>query len=118
MIKIGRNKKGIFLTTLALFLISLFLLSYSISYMGEKREATSKRISTMNNFLISTEDDISRQLYISGYRIIFAWENEIFINGKYVDNLNRSMEEAFFNGTIKGVESPFLIEPGSGTKYA
>lgn|SRR3989338_3261513 len=112
-----RNKKGIFLTTLTLFLLSLFLLSYSISYMGEKRDATNKRISTMNNFLISMEKDMSRQLYISGYRIVFAWGDEVFKYGKYIKNVSYAAEEAFFNGTVNGVENQFLIEPGTSYTF-
>ena len=108
MVLLIKNKKGIFLTSLALIMISIFLLSYTMSNVIQERKTIEKRISTMNSFLTSTEEDASRQLYIFGYRMIFVWEDEILKNGSYVTNLNSSLEEGFFNGTYRNTTNQFI----------
>ena len=96
------NKKGMFFTVLAIALLSLFLVSYSVYAVVKERQAVNKRIHTMNNFVFSIEQDLPRKLYISSFRIIFLLESEIIKTGDYITNLNSTFEEAFFNGTIYG----------------
>lgn len=96
------NKKGMFFTVLAIALLSLFLVSYSVYAVAKERQAVNKRIHTMNNFVFSIEQDLPRKLYISSFRIIFLLESEIIKTGNYITNLNSTFEEAFFNGTIYG----------------
>ncbi|MDD5192915.1 MAG: hypothetical protein PHH54_01380 [Candidatus Nanoarchaeia archaeon] len=98
------NKKGIFFTILAIALLSLFLVSYSVYSFVQNREGINKRIKTMNSYVSSLEEDIPRKLYITGYRIIFVLEEEVIKNGTYITNLNSAFSEAFFNGTIKGID--------------
>jgi len=96
------NKKGMFFTVLAIALLSLFLVSYSVYAVVKERQAVNKRIHTMNNFVFSIEQDLPRKLYISSFRIIFLLESEIIKTGNYITNLNSTFEEAFFDGTIYG----------------
>jgi hypothetical protein len=97
------NKKGMFFTILAIALLSLFLVSYSIYAVVKERQAINKRIETMNNYVFSMEQDLPRKLYISAFRIIFLLEADIIQTGTYVTNFNSTFEEAFFNGTINGI---------------
>ena len=62
----------------------------------------------MDSFLNSVEKNLERQMYISGYRIIFLAENKITTSGNYI-NVNNFFNEAFFNGTINGVSDDILI---------
>ncbi len=96
------NKKGIFFTVLAIALLSLFLVSYSVYSFVQNREGINKRIKTMDSFVSSLEEDIPRKLYITGYRVIFVLEEEVIKNGTYITDLNSTFAEAFFNGTIRG----------------
>lgn len=96
------NKKGIFFTLLAIAILSLFLMSYTFYSSAQKREVIQKRVSTLNNFVFSVEKDLPRQLYISGFRIIFLFEKRIAETGDYIDNVTLRFNETFFNGTFYG----------------
>lgn len=96
------NKKAMFFTILAIAILSLFVVSYTFSSVIKDRKSINKRITTMNNFVFSVEQDLPRQLYISGYRTIFLFEKSIADTGIYITNLNEKFQEAFFNGTING----------------
>jgi len=102
------DKKAMFFTILAIAMLSLFLVSYTFYSIIKDRTAVNKRIETLNNFVFSVEQDLPRQLYVSGYRIIFLLENEIISNGKYIENLSASFEELFLNGTISGSYQPLM----------
>jgi len=108
-----KNKKGIFFATLALLLISLFLLSFSIISSNSYRESIKKRVSTMNSFLASTEQDISRKLYIFGYRNILVWTEKTTTSGSFITDINASLNESFFDETFENNPHSFL----SGTGY-
>jgi len=101
------NKKGIFFTILVIVILSLFLISYTFFSLAEQRRLIQKRIETMNSFLFSVEENLERQLFISGFRIIFLFEKHILegrgqgTNG-YIADVNASFQEAFYNGTIEG----------------
>jgi len=97
------NKKAMFFTLLAIALLSLFLVSYTTYSVVRTREAIQKRVETLNNFVFSVEQDLPRQLYVSGFRSIFLLENHIVEDGDYINNLNATFQELFFNGSIYGV---------------
>ena len=97
-----KNKKGIVYTTIVIVILTLFLLSFSIISKYQERKLIQKRIDTMNNFLFSVEEDLSRKLFISGFRIIFLFEKDIIETGNYISDINASFSEAFFNSTING----------------
>jgi hypothetical protein len=97
------NKKGIFFTILAIALLSLFAVSYSVYSFVQSREGIDKRIKTMNSYVSSLEEDIPRKLYISGYRIIFLMEEKIIEDGQYLKDIDANFSGAFFNGTLYGV---------------
>ena len=111
------NKKGLFFTILAIALLSLFLVSYSVYSFTQNREGINKRIKTMNSFVSSLEQDIPRKLYISGYRTIFLLEENVIKKGQYVNNLDTKFDESFFNGTIDGVDYKFDDEGNPGLLY-
>lgn len=101
-----RDKRGMFFTLVAIALLSLFLLSYSIYSISEKREEINKRISSMNDFVFSVEEDLQRKLFISGFRIIFVYEGRILESESYISDVDSTFSEAFFNGTINNQISP------------
>lgn len=95
-----KNKKAMFFTLIAITLISLFLISYSIYSISQDRKAINKRIETMNSFVFSLEKDMSRQNYISSYRAILALENKITSTGSFLSDSKSAIAEALLNGTI------------------
>ena len=107
------NKKGMFFTILAIALLSLFFVSYTIYTNVNDREPINKRIDTMNNFIFSLEEDLPRKLYASGFRIIFLFEEKIVENGTYIMDINQTFEEAFFNGTIYSEQQELM----NGVRY-
>lgn len=95
-----KDKRGMFFTILAIALLALFLVSYSIYYASQDRKSISKRIASMNDFIFSLEKDMSRQVYISGYRAILSLNNHITTSGSFLADSKNSIIEALVNGTI------------------
>ena len=108
-----KNKKAQVFTLIAITLIGLLLISFEIFSISQQRFSVKTRISTMENFLYSTEENLERQLYISGFRIIFLAENEITNRGQYINNIDYFFNEAFFNGSVNGNAEEIL----SGATY-
>jgi hypothetical protein len=100
VLKSNLKNKGMFFTIIAIFLLAFLLLVYSSYFVVSERRAVNKRIETMNNFVFSLEKDIPRQLYIYGYRAIFIFDKKIAGERAYMNNLNQTFSELFFNGTI------------------
>jgi len=96
------NKKGMFFTIIVIVLISILILSYTLYSEVRGRETVQKRIETMSNFIVSMEKDLSRQLYVSGFRSIFVMEKSILETGQYISSVNASAAELFLNGTFNG----------------
>lgn len=61
----------------------------------------------MDSFLFSIEENLQRQMYISGYRITFLAEDYITRTGNYT-NINLFFNQAFFNGTVSGVHNDIM----------
>ncbi len=102
------NKKGMFFTLIAIALLSLFLLSYSIYSLTADRQSVNKRIDTMNTFVFSLDKDLPRQIYISGFRFIFLAEKKIIEEGSYISNTNELFNEAFYNGTLESAPQSIM----------
>jgi hypothetical protein len=102
------DKKGMFLTIMAIIMLSIFFLGYSIYSLSDDRSAINRRIDTMNTFLFSFEKDLSRELYISGFRIIFVFEKKIVDSGNPIDNVTLRFNEALFNGTLFQVSQDLM----------
>lgn len=103
------NKRGIFFTALVLVIITLFFITYTIyNDIGEEK-STRQRVETLNSFLFSTEQDMSRQLYIAGFRSIFLIEDRIIKSGSYVTPLDTHFQNAFFNGTMFSEPQTLLV---------
>ncbi|PIN88851.1 hypothetical protein COU60_05515 [Candidatus Pacearchaeota archaeon CG10_big_fil_rev_8_21_14_0_10_34_76] len=100
--KMDMNKKGIFFTFVVIVILTLFILTYTFYSDVKDRKSIQKRITTMNDFVFSVEKDIPRQLYISGFRTIFLIQKDIIENGNYVQDLNQTFDNAFFNGELNG----------------
>lgn len=102
------NKKGMIFTVLAIVILSVFLLTYTVYSIGENRKSIVKRVETMNNYVFSLEKDFPRQLYISGFRIIFIFEKKIVNTGNPISDIDSSFQELFFNGTLSGQEQELM----------
>ena len=94
------NRKAMFFTVSAIILLSLLLISLTFYSAVQDKNAINKRVDTLNNFIFSTDKDIQRKLYISGFRVIFLFEKRIVEEGSYISDLHGTFQEAFFNGTI------------------
>lgn len=102
-------KKAQLFTLVSIALIFLLLASYEIYSIASDRQAVKTRVKTMENFLFSTEQNLERQLYISGYRTVFLAEAEILNTGAYINNFNSFFQEAVYNGTVNGNSTLILF---------
>jgi len=112
-----QNKRGMFFTLIAITLLSLFLLSLAVFSETHERESTNKRIETMNNYVLSLEEDFPRKLFISGFRIIFLFEKRILEGGTYISNVSAVFNETFFEGTIEGTMSAEELTLITGVRF-
>ncbi len=103
------NKKGVFFTILVIVILSLFAASFVLYSTFKSRESTQKRVESMNTFLFSIEKDLSREVYISGFRSIMIIEKKIVESGAFSQNVNNSMQELFFNGTINNEQQELML---------
>ena len=96
------NKKAVFFTLITITILTLFATSYTTYSLFKNRESINNRITTLNNFVQSLEEDLPRQIYISGYRTIFLFNKRIVETSNYITDTQASIEELFFNGTLDG----------------
>ncbi|MFH1711591.1 MAG: hypothetical protein ABH840_04730 [Nanoarchaeota archaeon] len=108
------GEKGQIFTTVAIALIALFLLIYGAYSIVESKTQVKMRVSTMENFLFSLEENLEREVYITGFRTLFLAEDSITKSGQFISDVDYFFEEAFFNGTVSGNSSDILI----GAKYS
>src|SRR3989338_8532549 len=79
-----------------------------IKLKTKNKKTINDRIETLNDFVLAVEEDLPRQVYISSFRIIFLFENNITEHGAYITNFNETINEAFFNGTIYNVTQELM----------
>ncbi|RMD67489.1 hypothetical protein D6817_01445 [Candidatus Pacearchaeota archaeon] len=104
-----KNKKGFLLTTLTLFIIFLFVLTYAILLSKRDVRSEQERVKSLNEFVFAMKQDLPRQLNIFTFRTLFLLEKRIIDTGSYVDNMTLRFEEAFFNGTLYDEPQSILI---------
>jgi len=104
------NKRGVILTIVTIAILSLFATSYATYTLFQDRSSINNRITTLNTFVASVEQDLPRQTYISGYRAIFLFNKQIVDTGTYISNINSSLEELFFNGTLYGENQDLMTD--------
>ncbi len=103
------NRRGVFFTLVVIAAISLFLISYTFYKNYSSRDTIHDRVNTLNNFLFSVEENLERQIFISGFRSIFIMQKESIENGFYISNVSHSLNELFFNGTFNSVDQPIML---------
>ncbi len=108
------NRRGFFFTIIIIAILSLVLFSSVFYSEVQERQAIQQRIKTMNAFLFSLEEDIERNMYIAGYRSLFLLEKKIIESGNFINNVNASVQELFYNGTLDGVAQDIMI----GAKFS
>ena len=108
-----KSKRAQIFTFVAVALILVFFTLYGVYSFSPDRQAIKTRISTMDNFLFSMEQNLEREIYIFGYRAIFLAEDYIVRTGNYIPNMQSFIDEAFFNGTVAGKSTEILV----GVRY-
>ena len=68
------NKKGMFFTLFVIIVLSLLVLTVTFLSFVEERKIVKDRITTLNSFVFSVEEDIPRKVYTTAFRIIFLLE--------------------------------------------
>jgi len=109
---IFKNKRGIFFTLLVIYLLSLFLVSYTAYVFIKDRQEVSSRIKSLNNFVFSLEQDIQRQIYISTYRSILGLGNYITSEGEFLEDgtSGDAIKDALVSGNDPGGGSISLMD--------
>ena len=106
-----KSKKGFFFTLLTIFMLGIFIFyftQHSFHRASAKKEVVEKRILSIDDFLQDVKRDLSRGLYISGYRAILA-TNEFLINHHaFIKNAETTIKEGVMNGTINETDTVLL----------
>lgn len=103
------SNKGQMFTLVVISIIFLMFLSYEIYSFVNEKNSVRNRIRSMETYMTSLEENLNRQFYILGFRIVFLAENEISRTGNYITNFNSFFNEAAFNGTIEGNVSDIMV---------
>jgi len=106
IVKIIRGRKAVFFTMVAIILASIIVLLFSVETsfrLKDKMNVVETRVTTLNSFFKDIEKDLSRGLYISGYRSLLAMTEYISIYGVYLDDVNLRFKEAMINGTVNSI---------------
>ncbi len=97
------NKKGVFFTFVAIVLAAVIVFSFTAQTtyrLKDKMNVIEARVSTLNSFFDDVQKDLSRGLYISGFRALLAMGEYIDTEGVYIDDVDKRFEEAMINGTV------------------
>ena len=119
-IKIFKHKKGIYFTFVAIFLVLLIIsvINSKDKYRYRaKSRIISKRVRSMNNFIRDMEDDLSRQLFIGGYRGLLSLQKHIRNKEGYIEDLDIAFTEIFMNGTANGTIIDIMRQEGQGADF-
>jgi len=103
-----KNRRGQIFTVIAIALISLTFITISIYSHIREKEVVKDRVKSMDGFLHALEQNLNRQAYISGFRIIFLALSEKVAKGSYVTDLKAFSEEAFYHGIVDGIPNEIM----------
>jgi hypothetical protein len=84
---------------LVVVLLGIFFVSNRYGYR-DQTELYTLRIMSMNDFIKNFNSDVHRATYVSAFRTMIALEDYVTTNSRYLDNVNASFKETFYNGTI------------------
>jgi len=96
------SKKAVLFTLITITILTLFAATYTTYTLYQDRTPLNYRITTLNNFVASVEEDLPRQTYISGYRAILIFSKHIAETGTFIENPQAALSELFFNATLNG----------------
>ncbi|MBT3720114.1 hypothetical protein HN789_05230 [archaeon] len=111
------NKRGVFFTFIALFIIILIIAIVSTKQRfryTQKSNAIASRIRTMNNFIDDYEKDIEREIYIGGYRALISMNSYIRQLQDYVIDFDTIFNEILVNGTANGTAMELMTQESQG----
>ena len=116
-----RQKKGMFFTFVALFLIIIIvsIINTKSTYRyRDNANAVSSRVVTMNEFISDFEDDFQRELYIGGYRALLSMNSYIRQIQGYVDDFDSVFSEILVNGTANNTEMELMSQETQGASIS
>ncbi|MEM3113484.1 MAG: hypothetical protein QXI33_03635 [Candidatus Pacearchaeota archaeon] len=105
---LGKKKKAQTFTIMALALIFLLMITAGIITKTDNRRTIQKRVSTLDTFLFSVEENLERQMYIAGFRTVFLTNDQITKTGQYIDVI-KFFNESIFNGSVNGEAQQIMI---------
>ncbi|MFH1307525.1 MAG: hypothetical protein ABIH72_01605 [archaeon] len=108
------NSKAQMFTMFAISILILLFVSYSVYTLAQDRKAIKIRVTTMDSFLSSIEQDLERQLYIYGFRSLIIAEDYVSTKGEYIPDVNEFFNLTFYNETVYEKNYTELI---SGANY-
>ena len=99
-----KQKRGIFFTTTAIALVLIIILSFVIQSeyrLRNKMYVIETRVETVNDFIIDIERDLSRGLFITGFRALLAIQKHIATNGVFLNDVNSQFKKVLLDGVIE-----------------
>lgn len=101
------KKKAQIFSLISIVILFLLFTSYELYSMFNEKISIKTRVKTMDSFVASSEEDLERKLYISGFRIIFLAEDSIMKSGNYIENFSLFFQESIMNGSSNNTEILF-----------
>lgn len=107
-----KSKKAMFFTLLTISVLAIYIFYFSTHNFGResaKKEVVEKRILSIDDFLNDVKRDLSRGLYVSGYRSLLALNEHMITHNTFIDDVESRMKEGIINGTINSTTSNVLL---------
>lgn len=115
------NKKGVFFTFIALFMIILIVAIASTKQRyryTEKSNAIATRVRTMNGFIEDYEKDVNRELYIGGYRSLLSMNTYMRQTQDYIEDFDLVFTEILINGTANSTSMELMHQEGQAASLS
>lgn len=103
------SKRGFFFTLTALIFVGLMIGYYMLTNNYTEKDSAAiehQRILILNEILNNIETDMSKALYISGYRALVAMVEKSVMAGEYAEI--DDFQELVLYGKINGIEEPLM----------
>jgi hypothetical protein len=104
-----KQKKGMIFTIVAILLVGVLIAGSVIvakTTYKQKSSVAQSRVNTMNDFILSMQEDAKRNLMISSYRALISLQANI--SKSFPNNFSSVFQELMLNGTINGQTQEFM----------
>ncbi len=98
------NRRGYIFTILAIVVVAVVIagIGYKTAKSGSSTLTEREQVLSANHYLVQLDNDLSRVLFVTGYRGLLGLEEHVSNTGQYLSDLPVQYASVMQNGTING----------------